>query len=64
MHDLRIEKFYNQKKSDVDNFKYKMQLLAEYNKERKYQEWMARSLKVKSQKTNLRQSNRKSKLQL
>jgi hypothetical protein len=31
-----------------------MHLLSEYNKERKYEEWMARSMKVQSQKSKLR----------
>ena len=54
MHDLRIEKFYSNKKNNIKSFKYKMHLLSEYNKERKYEEWMARSMKVQSQKSKLR----------
>lgn len=64
IHDLRIEKHFNNKKQDIEHFKYKMGLLSRFNEERKYQEWMAKSVKAHQQKAQLRQSSYKAKKNL
>jgi len=35
MHDLRIERFYNEKREHTEDFKNKMRLLKQYNREKK-----------------------------